>query len=255
MSTVSTSKESPGPLLDLEESSRCDAVAGLTAAAIVADYLPPFDLTSDLLLVLALCPTAPLQRAFPMVPFLSVQYRTPLVIWFGRVTEAYSRGPTGASRREGDGRTALYYELTVVALLQHRGVFVPGIYATSERTIWIGQLRYGMPKQPAAMRVEVEGSLFRSTVGQGDARSFVRARILGTGEVLGRLLSPLWPRRAWPAYFPSRGTVRALLQATPRAHLARVERGRLCVPAAWLPCAVRLLPLGLYLPGQQMQLP
>jgi hypothetical protein len=254
VSAGTSSTEPAVPLLDLEESKPRSTVADCTAA-VVTEYLPPFDLTSDLLLVGALCPTAPLQRAFPTVPFLSVQHRTPLVIWFGRVTEVCSRDPAGASRCEGDGRTALYYELTVVALLERRSVFVPGIYATSDRTIWIGQLRYGMPKQPTTMRVEVGGRRFHSTVGHGDGQSCVRARTLGTGVVLGRLLSALWPCRAWPAYFPSGGHVQALIQATPRAQLARVERGRLCVRAAWLPCAVQLLPVGLYLPRQRMQLP
>ena len=36
--------------------------------------LPPFDLTADMLFALALCPTPPLRRAFPGVPFISGNY-------------------------------------------------------------------------------------------------------------------------------------------------------------------------------------
>jgi hypothetical protein len=37
--------------------------------------------------------------------------------------------------------------------------------------------------------------------------------------------------------------------------LARVCGGRLALDAAWLPRPVRLLPLGVYVPGLRMQLP
>jgi hypothetical protein len=53
---------------DAVEAGRPDALA---------DYQPPFEVTADLLVVPALCPTAPLRRAFPSVPFLSLLGRTP----------------------------------------------------------------------------------------------------------------------------------------------------------------------------------
>ena len=71
----------------------------------------------------------------------------------------------------------------------------------------------------------------------------------------GAALDRLWPRQVWPARFPSGSQVRACIQHTPCAQLALITAGRLALAAPWLPRPVALLPLGLYLPDQRMQLP
>jgi hypothetical protein len=221
---------------------------------IFARYAPPFDVTSDMLLVAALCPTAPLRAAFPSIPFLSVLGKTPLVIWFSRITAGCSYDAAGAWRCEGGPGSALYHELTSLALLWRPALFLAGIYATSKRSIRIGR-RYGMPKQPLVMGVRVEGSCFEAAAADGALRSAVRARLLGCGAGFGRALSVLWPLRLWPVRFPSGSQLRAVILATPRAHLAYVEEGTLSVEARWLAAPLRLLPFALYLPGLRMRLP
>ena len=70
--------------MELEQSTR----AGPDAALAAERYRPPFVLTSDMLFLIALARTRDLQHSFPGVPFLSVLGRTPLVVWFSRITES-----------------------------------------------------------------------------------------------------------------------------------------------------------------------
>jgi hypothetical protein len=144
-------------------------------------YRPPYDLTADMLVVAALCQGAPLRQAFPRVPFLSVRGKTPLVLWFSRITEVCYCDAAGERRCEGGAETALYNELNIIALLRQRALFVPGIYATGERTIRIGH-RYGMPKQLTSMHVQVHGTHCEASMTDGACESFVRARLLGSGR-------------------------------------------------------------------------
>jgi hypothetical protein len=223
-------------------------------AAALERYRPPYDLTADMLVVPALCPTAPLRQTFPRIPVLSVRGKTPLVLWFSRITEVCYCDAEGECRCEGDAETMLYNELNIIALLHQRALFVPGIYATGERTIRIGH-RYGMPKQLTSMHVQVHGTHFEATMTEGACESFVRARLLGSGRGVARMESRLWPRHLWPARFPAGTQVRAMIQATPRVHVAQVRQGQLCLDTPWLPQAVSLLPVGLYLPRLRMRLP
>ena len=219
-----------------------------------ADSLePPYDLVSDMMFAVALCPTRAMRRAFPGVPFLSLFGKTPLVLWFSRITEACSNDEKGERicMREQQG---LYNELNAMAPLQDRAIFVPGIYATSELSIRIGH-RYGMPKQPARMLVEEDGNRFTSKTMHGRRRSYVRARLIGGGKLIGKIVSLLWPMWTWPARFPDGGEVRALIEETPAIQLAFVRSGRLSLEADWLPRSSYLLPVGVYAPELRMQLP
>jgi hypothetical protein len=206
-----------------------------------------------MLFAVALCPTDPLRRSFPGVPFVSLLGRTPLLVWFSRVKSVCYTDATGERRCTGGPEAQLYNELNVLALLP-RAFFAPGIYATSELTIQIGR-REGMPKQPAPMSLQAGGKRIRSRMIHGGRRSFVRARLLGSGKALGRLLSPALPLRVWPARFPSGRYVRAIIRATPRVRIAYLQAGRLSLETNWLPYRVRLLPLGLYFQDLRMQLP
>jgi hypothetical protein len=207
-----------------------------------------------MLLAMVLCDAAPLRAAFPGVPFFSILGMTPAVTWFSRVTEAWCRDAAGKRRRVSETEGVPYNELNMLALLRGRSLFVPGIYATSHLSIRIGR-GYGMPKASITMEIQTEGAHFASYATDGTGRTLVRARLLGSGRSLATLLSPCWPRQAWPVRFPSGDQVRGLIQATPRVHLARVRTGQICLEAAWLPRPVRLLPLALYLRGLRMTLP
>jgi hypothetical protein len=217
-------------------------------------YRPPYDLTADMLVVPALCPTAPLRQTFPRVPFLAVRCRTPLVLWFSRIIEVCYCDAAGERRCEGGAETALYNELNIIALVRQCALFVPGIYATGERTIRIGH-RYGMPKQLTSMHVQVRGTRFEASMTDGACESFARAQLLGSGRGVARIVSRSWPRQLWPARFPAGTQVRTVIQATPRVHVAHVRQGQLCLDTPWLPEAVSLLPVGLYLPRLRMRLP
>ena len=229
-----------------------DQVSG-RASNLFAHYTPPFDLTSDMLFVLALCPTKPLSRAFPGVAFVSLAGHTPLLLWFSRITQMCYHDTTGAQHCIGGARV-LYHELNVVAFLQEQALFVPGIYATSDLTIQVGH-RYGMPKHPTSMHMQVGGQRFCAEVKDGTRRSFVRARLLGSGKGVAKLVSRYLPSFTWPVRFPSESTVRALIEAMPRVQLAQVQAGQLALEAEWLPQVVWLLPVGCYVPNLRMQLP
>src|SRR5919198_984206 len=202
-------------------------------------YRPPYDLTADMLVVPALCPTAPLRQTFPHVPFLAVRGKTPLVLWFSRITEVCYCDAAGGRPCEGGAETALYNELNIIALVRQRAVFLAGIYATGERTIRIGR-RYGMPKQLTSMHVQVHGTHFEASMMDGACESFARARLLGSGRGVAQLVSRLWPRQLWPARFPIGTDVRAMIQATPHVHLAYVQAGQLSPDTPWLPGGVSL---------------
>jgi hypothetical protein len=217
-------------------------------------YGPPFDLTSDMLFVAALAPADPLRRAFPGVPFLALAGRIPLLMWFSRIKQACFQDGAGQTRCLGGPESVLYNELNVLALLRRPAMFVPGIYATSPLTIRLGR-RYGMPKQPATMGLATTRRQIASRVIDGGRQRFVRARLLGSGEGLGGIVTRFWPWSSIPVRFPDGRQVRARILATPRVQLARVRGGRLSLDAAWLPRPLPLLPLGIYVPDQRMQLP
>jgi hypothetical protein len=225
-----------------------------TMADIFAQYGPPFDLTSDMLFVLALCPTRPLRRTFPAVPFVSLLGKTPLLIWFSRIKQMCYQDAEGQRRCTGGLETSLYDEVNVAALLRERALFVPGIYATSELTIRVGH-RYGMPKQLTTMWFQCEPKRLCAVMKDGKEQSMLLARRLGAGRRVARLLSRLWPRQIWPVHFPSGSNIRPLLQATPSGQWVYVKLGQLALEATWLAGVVALLPIGFYVPNLQMQLP
>jgi hypothetical protein len=222
------------------------------ASTILEQYPPPYDVLSDMLLVPALCPTRPLQGSFPGQPFLSIAGRTPLLLWYSRVREI-QYGHAGERQPLGGENRRLYNEVTVLALLRERELFVPAIYATSDLTIEIGHA-YGMPKQKSEMLLQVERDRISSLLQEGGRESRMSARLLGPAGFMGRLLSWLWPRWVWPTRFPDGRDVRALIQAAPCVQPAWV-RGRLSLDTPWLPKPISLLPLGLYLADQCMTLP
>jgi hypothetical protein len=221
---------------------------------ILTIYGPPFDLTSDMLFVAALAPAEPLRRAFPGVPFLALAGRIPLLMWFSRIRQACFQDAAGQPRCLGGLETVLYNELNVLALLRRPAIFVPGIYATSPLTIRLGR-RYGMPKHPTTMGLATTRRQIAARVIDGTRQSFVRARLLGSGQMPGGIVSRFWPWWSWPVLFPDGRHVRARILATPRVQFARVRGGRLALDAAWLPRPLPLLPLGIYVPDQRMQLP
>jgi len=225
-----------------------------TMSDIFAQYAPPFDLTSDMLFVLALCPSTLLRRTFPEVPFLSLLGRTPLLLWFSRITTICYHDATKRQHCMNGSSAGLYQELNVVAFLRERALFVPGIYATSMLSIRVGH-RYGMPKQPTTMGVQTVDQRFHSQMRDGMRQSFVRARLLGLGKGVTGLISRCLPSFTWTVRFPSGSGIRGLIEETPRVQLAHVQAGRLALEAEWLPQAVMLLPVGFYLPGLRMQLP
>lgn len=242
----------------MEAVGRLEAAEAVKREMNFAEYAPPFDLLSDMLFAFAITPAQPLQSTFPDVPFLSVGGRVPLAMWFSRVKEGvYTDPAAGTRRRLGSRNDLLYNELNVVAALRSRAGFVPGIYATSRLTIEIGH-RYGMPKQPASMAVHVGSRCFSAALDDRGQRAYVRAWLVGTGQVPGWFFShlwPVWPRWSWPACFPDGRHVRVQIEATPRVQLAYVRAGRLALDAPWLPSPVALLPMGIYLPNQRMHLP
>jgi hypothetical protein len=219
---------------------------------VLARYLPPFDLESDMLFALAVVDVRPLRSAFPALRFGEVRGRVPLLLWFSRIRRIW-HGPAEArsclDERDGYG----YDELTVAVPLPERTLLVPGIYATSPLTLAIGH-RYGMPKRPAEMRFAADAERVSSWAAREGARSEVEASLLASGRVLGSLLRRTLPWWSWPARFPSGEAVRARVQRLRRAQLAGV-RGTLALPEPWLPEPVRLLPLGLFVPGLRMRLP
>ena len=184
---------------------------------VFARYPPPFDLEADML--------------FCFGP-------GPVVVWFARIT----------SGRDGSGRVeegTLYHELNVMEPRRHGSFFVPGIWATSRRSVRIGR-RYGMPKAPVSMSFDERDGVVESRAGG----SFARARPLPGGRAIGRLAAAALPAWSPPVRFPSGRSVRGQLLAAPRLHPALVA-GQLDVGAG----TRRLLPLGLYAPGLLMRLP
>jgi hypothetical protein len=221
---------------------------------IFAQHAPPFDLTSDMLFALALCPTGPLRRTFPGVPFFSLLGHTPLLLWFSRITRMCYHGTEGAEHCIGGSEAGLYHELNVLTLLREPALFAPAIYATSLLSVRVGH-GYGMPKSLTTMSVQTGGTRFCSQMQDGTRQSVVRARLLGSGKALAKLSSRFLPRWTWLVRFPSGSAIRALIEETPAVQLAHVQAGHLTLEAQWLPEAVRLMPVGFYVPGLRMQLP
>jgi hypothetical protein len=223
-----------------------------TESAIFDRYRPPFDLTSDMLLALAFCPTSPLRQAFPETPFLSLLGWTPLVVWFSRITEGWYRDPAGRPRLADEGIP--YNELNVLALLRAPAVFVPGIYASSELSVRIGH-GYGMPKQLVPVDFGLSRARLAASADEHGHRSHVAAMLLGSGRGPARLLSPFWPLHTWPVCFPSGTGLQAVVRAIRGVQLAYIRRSQLALRVPWLPRPVRLQPVGVYLSDLQFRLP
>jgi hypothetical protein len=220
-------------------------------------YSPPFDVTADTFFCLALCPTAPLRHSFRGVPFLSLFGRTPLVIWFSRVTEACETGPNGRMRCERETENVPYDELNVMAALRQRAVFVPAIYADRELSIRIGHT-YGLPKKRKPLHFAVKGNRLEShaaDVPAGTRRSFVRARLFGSGRLPAKLLSWLWPLWSWPVRTPAGTQVRARIDTAPRLQPALIRAGQVSLDESWLPKPLPIVPLALYVPQLRFHLP
>jgi hypothetical protein len=232
--------------------------AGGEGDDVLARYVPPFDLESDMLFALAVADARHLRSAFPGVPFREVGGRAPLLLWFSRVRRIW-HGPAAArsclDERGGYG----YDELTVAVPITARTpfvpgtLFVPGIYATSSLTLAIGH-RYGMPKRSVGMRFDADPERVTSSALDRGARSEIEASLLASGRVLGAWLRLALPWWTWTARFPSGSAVRARVTRLPRAQLAGV-RGTLTLAEPWLPEPVPLAPLGLFVPGLRMRLP
>jgi hypothetical protein len=221
---------------------------------ILKNYRPPYGLTSDFLFVVGLSATGPLRRSFPEVPFLSVFGKTPLVLWFSRITEACYYDSNGQRQCDRDTEQIPYTELTVITLLYKRALFVPRLYASSQLSVQIASI-YSMPKilHSVSWR-ESNGQLFSSLVEKGH-HSLVQARLFKGGKMGATLISPMLPVTTWPAQFPAKSSVRAIIQNVPSVQLALIRKGQLSLPELWLPEPVPFFPIGLYLPQLTMSLP
>lgn len=218
-------------------------------------YPPPFDLTSDMLLLGATCAVAPLQAVFPALPFVSLGGRALLGIWFARIMEIRC-GQGGRRRIEADESPAgvPYDELNVAALLRNRRLFVPGIYASSHLSLRLGH-RYGMPKKWTNMDYRASGREVRSHAVVENARSFVTARSLPGGRLVGTGLARTLPWWSWRVDFPSGSWIESLIESGGGARLLWVKEGELTLDEPWLPRAVTLRGPALHIPRQRMMLP
>lgn len=238
------------------------------AAAVLARYRPPIEVTADMLVVAAFCASRPLRRAFPDVPFLSIFGRTLLLVWFSRIT-------AGCAHDSSDRRwceAACYHEVTAVVPVgpsrqwrrwQLPALFAPEIRATSARSTVIARAYWRMPKLLTSIRLCTMGSRFEALeLDPPDHRhgadahqgSRVQAVVLGSGALLGTLLGRLWPVHRWRVRFPAGTEARGSVRAGPRVHLAWIRHGRLGFSRAWCPSRPGLVPLGLYAPGLRMLL-
>ncbi len=213
---------------------------------------PPFDLEADMLFVATTVATDDLARQHPSLRFLGVAGATPLVAWFARV-HALTHGPEGDRRRLDETTGFGYDELTVIAPLRERRVFVPVIYATQGLTQQVGQ-RYGMPKRLAPMTFFADDTRVDATATLGRGRSEVQALLLASGRILARPFDRAAPWWSWPAVFPSGSFIQARIVRVPRAQLAHVA-GTLVLDEPWLSEPARLWPLGLFVPRLLMRLP
>jgi hypothetical protein len=242
------------PLLESEREIGLPDDAGARSTNILDVYVPPFDLTAEMLFAGVLCPTHWLKQSFPDVPFLSLWGRTPLALWFSRINQIVYNLPDGGTNVLGAPDATLYNELNIMALLRRPAFFVPGIYATTDLTIRIGRT-YGMPKQMTKMTYERQGKRITSENWHGGRRSEVQATVWGSGKALGTIARWLLPLRIWEARFPEGQPLRPLLEDIPRLAPARIQRGEIWVNEPWMPQPLPLLPFGFHAPALRMKLP
>jgi hypothetical protein len=217
-------------------------------------YQPPYELTADFLFVTALARTVPLQKSFPGIPFLSILGKTPLILWFSRITEACYYDINRQRQCEHNTDEIPYTELNVITMLNKRCLFVPNIYASSHLTVQIASL-YGMPKTLHALSWNENKAYISSSLIEPGYQSTVQARVFKTGKIGAKLLSAFLPLTSWPALFPAKRSVQAIIQNIPAVRLAWIKQGQLAIPEPWLPKPVSFFPLGLYLPRLSMTLP
>jgi hypothetical protein len=227
----------------------------VTEPQVVFDvYAPPFDLTSDFLFAFAFAPTAPLQKAFPAIPFVSIANRTPLVVWVGRIRHIRYTNAGGKRQEMGGPEAILYDEINVAALLKARQLFIPAIYSSSSLAVQIGHA-YGMPKSLAPVQLAQTATTFNTMLQSAEHRSYIIAERLRHSRFLRFISRRFLPRPIWKALFPSSAGVTPIIQPMRAPQWYRIREGRFDLPLPWLPNPIPFLPLGLYSPGQEMQLP
>lgn len=208
-----------------------------------------------MLLLGATCPLQPLAAAFPALPFASVGGRALLGIWFARILEIrHGQGGRGRISSEEEPEGIPYQELNIAALLRTKRLFVPGIYATSDLTLRLGH-RYGMPKQLARMDYRATRKEVRSHAVIDGANSFVRARPLTGGRLVGAGLARSLPWWTWRVDFPGGSWIESFIESGGGARVLWVTEGQLVLDEAWLARRVTLRGPALHIPRQRMTLP
>jgi hypothetical protein len=198
-------------------------------------------------------PSQPLRRAFAGTPFLSLLGRTPLIVWFSRVSEGCYRDDTGSGHAIGGPEQTLYNEVTILAGLRKRALFSPVIYASNPLSIPIAT-RYGMPKHVGSVSFEMSEGNLNSALRVAGGGGTVSAQVIRGGRWLALILSRLWPVWTWPVAFPSGRSIQALVQATPKVQLARVRRGSLALSEP-RKLGGSFIGLGVFIPQLRMRLP
>lgn len=230
------------------------AVPATEPQAVFEHYAPPFDLTSDFLFALAFAPNAPLRNAFPELPFLSIARRTPLVVWFSRVRHILYTNAEGRRQEMGGPKAILYDEINVAALLKAQQFFIPAIYSSSPLAVQIGHA-YGMPKNLAPVQIEQTDTTFNTLLQSAEHRSYIIAERLLQSRVLRFISHRFLPRPIWKALFPASTCVTPIVQPMHTPQWYRIREGGFDRPLPWLPNPIPFLPIGMYSPGQEMQLP
>jgi hypothetical protein len=219
------------------------------------EICPPFDLTADMLFVVALVPRRWLRKAFAQTSFFSLFGRTPLVLWFSRISEGCYRDRLGEPHCLGGPAETLYNEVNVMALLRKRRLFCPAIWATSELSVRIARM-YGMPKeQVLSIEFDKGDSHLRSAIKLRGESTMVAAKLARSGGFVGWLVSRFLPVWTWPVEFPSGRSVKALVLETPRVRRAKVNQGKLELPLEWIQKPISFIGPALYVPRLRMQLP
>lgn len=221
----------------------------------MADMYPPFDLKSDMLLVMGIGETFRLRARFPGVPFLSTFNRTPMLIWFSRITQACYLDSAGRNQCDTDETVGLYNDITLIAPLRNGSVFVPAVFTTSLQNVQVAHTYYAMPKALAEIQVDTRRNEFVSRLQTGADEGAVHARRVGKGRFLATLAARFLPWRTMRVWFSTRSFVRALLQALPRLYLAPIRTAQLYFPAAGFSQPLWIFPIAIYAPETAMQLP
>lgn len=218
---------------------------------VISRYIPPYDLTADMVFTLGFIPSGNVKDTFPGVKFLSVLGKMPVIITFAHYKKVCFT--TEKNDRSCIEKKTVYNEIFFATFLQRFAVFVPTLLATSDLSIEIAKY-YDMPKRKFSMDFTQTNTKIDATASDANKKSSLSVLRLPFTSIIAKVVSLFLPLKSWQVFFPSSKSTRGYLQSISSAELGIVKQSDVQVNEKWLG-KIMIVPLCLFVSDFVFKLP